>query len=168
MTAPAGTILIVDDDEQLRQQMALFFRSTCRVETAGSREEVQQTLSEDSLDPDVALLDMHLPPRLDSIDEGLAIYREVAALRPNTVIIAMSGDDDRSTGYQAVEAGMYDFFSKPIDTRELAIIVRRAMDRRRQAGEIQQLRHEQARQIQWDSRRASASRAAISSRFCSA
>ncbi|MEE8386276.1 MAG: sigma-54 dependent transcriptional regulator [Dehalococcoidia bacterium] len=150
MTAPAGTILIVDDDEQLRQQMALFFRSTCRVETAGSREEVQQTLSENSLDPDVTLLDMHLPPCLDSIDEGLAIYREVAALRPDTVIIAMSGDADRSTGYQAVEAGMYDFFSKPIDTRELAIIVRRAMDRRRQAGEIRQLRQDQSREYHFD------------------
>jgi DNA-binding NtrC family response regulator len=150
MSAPSGTILIVDDDEQLRQQMALFFRSTCRVATAGSREEVQQVLSEDGFDPDVALLDMHLPPSLDSIEEGIAIYRQVAALRPHTVIIAMSGDADRATGYQAVEAGMYDFFSKPIDTRELAIIVRRAMDRRRQAGEIRQLRQEQAREYRFD------------------
>ncbi len=150
MTQPSGTILIVDDDDELRRQMALFFRSTCRVETAGSRQEVRDILADDSLDPDVVLIDMHLPPALNTIEEGLAIYREIAATRPHAVAIAMSGDEDRATGYRAVEAGMYDFFSKPIDTRELAIIVRRAMDRRRQAGEITALRREQCGDYQFE------------------
>jgi two-component system, NtrC family, response regulator PilR len=150
VTPPAGTILIVDDDVELRRQMSLHFRRTCRVEAGGSRQEARSLLGDDGLDPDVALVDMHLPPALDSVQEGLATYREVAALRPRTICIAMSGDGDRETGYRAVEAGMYDFFSKPIDTRELEIIVRRAMDRRRQANEIRSLRQEQAREYHFD------------------
>jgi two-component system response regulator PilR (NtrC family) len=145
-----GTLLFVEDDSELQRQMRIIFRQTCRVEAAGSREAAKRLLSDSSLDPDVAVVDMHLPPKVDSIEEGLLTLRDIAALRPETVLIAMSGDEDRETVFQAVEAGVYDFFDKPIDTRELEIIVRRAMERRRLVSENRSLRRELAREYHFE------------------
>ena len=150
MTPPLGTLLFVEDDPELRRQMYLVFRKNCRVETAASRAEAHRLLSDRTLDPDVAVVDMHLPPDLASIEEGLATLREISALRPETVLIAMSGDENRDTVFQAVEAGVYDFFEKPIDTRELEIIVRRARERRRLVNENRNLRHELAREYHFE------------------
>jgi DNA-binding NtrC family response regulator len=147
----AGTLLIVDDDPELRRQIALFFRAACRVEAAGDRDEARRLLAGRAVDPDVALVDMHLPPRLDSIDEGLATLRELATLRPRTVRLAMSGDEERETGYRAVAAGAYDFFAKPIETRELEIVVHRAFERRALADEIRRQRDDQRRDYRFES-----------------
>jgi two-component system response regulator PilR (NtrC family) len=151
MTGGAGALLIVDDDPELRRQISLFFRRQCQVETASGRDETRRLLANGGFDPDVALVDMHLPPHLDSAEEGIGILQEIAALRPRTVRIAMSGDPERATGFHAVAAGAYDFFAKPIDTRELEIIVRRAFERRRLADEIQRQREDHGRQYRFDS-----------------
>ena len=150
MTEPFGTLLYVEDDPELRRQMSLVFKGLCTVRTAANRVEAKELLADRSVDPDVAVVDMHLPPDLSTIEEGLATLREVAAMRPHTVMIALSGDEDQDTVYRAIESGVYDFFSKPIDTRELEIIVRRALERRRLVLENRNLRQELAREYHFE------------------
>src|SRR5262249_58896224 len=93
-------------------------------------------------DIDLVLLDMRLPPNTEAIDEGLRTVGEIHRLSARTLIIAMSGDSDRETMLRAAEAGVYDFFTKPLDIPELEIIVRRALERRHLQGELLRLREQ--------------------------
>jgi two-component system response regulator PilR (NtrC family) len=54
----------------------------------------------------------------------------------------MTGDENSDTPLQAVEAGAYDYFRKPIDMRELRIIINRALERQRIERENIRLRRE--------------------------
>ena len=59
-----GTVLVVDDDVQVRGLLVALLRPRgYQVETAGSAEEAQERLR--TLQPDVLLLDLHLPERAD-------------------------------------------------------------------------------------------------------
>ena len=136
-------LLIVEDDPILRKQVASFFSDRYEILQAASGEEGLAQLR--GGDVDLVLLDMRLPPKTDSIEEGLRTVGEIQRLSPGTLTIAMSGDGDRDTVLSAAQAGVYDFFTKPLEIRELEIIVRRALDRRHLAGEVRRLRDELTR-----------------------
>src|SRR5437867_11259873 len=129
MSDRRGCILIVEDDPHLRRQIARFFAGEFEVLEADGRESGVSAV--ESREVDVVLVDMHLPPDTDTIDEGLRALNAVKRAAPQALILAMSGDGDRGTCLRAAEAGAYDFFTKPIETRELQIIVRRARERPR-------------------------------------
>ncbi len=140
MTGRRPSILVVEDDPHLRRQMTRLFSDPYEVLEAEGREAAVEILAD--RDADVVLVDMHLPPATGSIDEGLRTMEAIRRAAPRALILAMSGDGDRATCLKAAEAGAYDFFTKPIDTGELQIIVRRALERRRMDEDIQRLQSE--------------------------
>ena len=140
MPESRDSLLIIEDDPHLRRQMVRFFETTYEVLEAAGRAEATEVLC--SREVDVVLVDMHLPPDTDTIDEGLRALAAAQEAAPGILILAMSGDSDRATCLKAVEAGAYDFFSKPIDTDELRIIVRRALERRRTDRDLARLQEE--------------------------
>ncbi len=151
MTGQRASILVIEDDPHLRRQIARFFADPYETLEAEGREAAVELLN--GREVDVVLVDMHLPPDTRSIDEGLRTMEAVRRASPRALILAMSGDGDRATCLKAAEAGAYDFFTKPIDTRELQIIVRRALERRRMDGDIQRLQAELERRYDFDSLR---------------
>ena len=142
-------LLIVEDDAFLRRQIASFFADRYEILQAEKREEGLAQLHNG--DVDLVLLDMRLPPDTGSIDEGLRTVGEIQRVTPGTLIIAMSGDNDRETILKAAAAGVYDFFTKPLDIRELEIIIRRALERRHLEVEIRRLREELTRRYDFRS-----------------
>jgi DNA-binding NtrC family response regulator len=143
MSDRPARLLIIDDDQFLRRQITAHFADRYVILQAETREEGLAQLR--TGDIDLVLLDMRLPPCTDSIEEGLRSVAEIQRLSPGTLTIAMSGDGDRDTILRAAEAGGYDFFTKPLDVRELGIIIRRALDRRQLEGEVRRLREELSR-----------------------
>jgi DNA-binding NtrC family response regulator len=133
-------ILIIEDDPHLRRQIARFFADQYDVLEADGPDAAVGQLG--GREVDLVLVDMHLPPDTDTIASGLRAMRAVREAAPDSVILAMSGDPDRATCLKAAEAGAYDFFTKPIDTRELQIIVRRALERRRMDRDLVRLQQE--------------------------
>jgi two-component system NtrC family response regulator len=93
---------------------------------------LQATTREEALialrkhEPAVILQDLGLPPDPDGVREGLETLREIIALAPHTKVIVVTGNDDRENALRAVAMGAYDFYSKPIDTVVLGLIVERA------------------------------------------
>lgn len=136
-------LLIIEDDLYLRKQIASLFSDRYDILTAQNREEGLSKLKETSVD--LVLLDLRLPPRTDSIEEGLRTITEINSISPGTVTIAMSGDRNPETLLRVADAGVYDFFTKPLEVTELEIIVRRALDRRRLKNEVVRLREELTR-----------------------
>lgn len=116
-------ILIVEDDPGLQKQMKWSF-DDFEVFIAGNREEALKIVAKEH--PSVATVDLGLPPDPEGSTEGLATVEEILAAAPNTKVIVVSGNDDRSNAVQAVASGAYDFYQKPIDSELLNQIVTRA------------------------------------------
>ena len=148
MAEPRARLLLIEDDAFLRRQVASFFSGRYEILEAETRSEGLAQVKAEEVD--LVLLDMRLPPATDSIEEGLLAATELKQISPRTLIIAMSGDQDRKTVLRAAEAGVYDFFTKALDIAELEIIIRRALDRRHLESEVLRLREELTRR--YDSR----------------
>ena len=110
------TVLIVDDDDRnifaLRSYLEML---DMNVATAGDGQQAISLLQNDAR-PDVILLDMMMP-LMDGY-ETLGILKQDALLKQIPVIAvtakAMKGDRER-----CMEAGAWDYVSKPIDMKAL-------------------------------------------------
>lgn len=122
--APARPkLLVVEDDEGLQRQLRWSY-DDYEVVIAGDRATAIDLLRQHS--PDVATLDLGLPPDPDGTSEGFATLTELLALRPEMKVIVASGHGARESALKAIELGAYDFYQKPVIIEELGLIVRRA------------------------------------------
>jgi two-component system NtrC family response regulator len=71
-------------------------------------------------------LDLGLPPDPGGVSEGMSALQEILVFAPYTKIIVITGNDSREHAVQAVGAGAYDFYSKPIDPDTLKLVIDRA------------------------------------------
>lgn len=120
-------LLIVEDDLGLQKQLKWSY-DELHVICASNREEAMTLLR--SEEPDVVTLDLGLPPDPDGVSEGFKTLGEMLKLKPDTKIIVASGHGARESALQAVAAGAWDFYQKPVDIDELHLIVKRAVHMR--------------------------------------
>jgi two-component system NtrC family response regulator len=74
----------------------------------------------------------------------MATLKELMQLEPKVKIIVVTGQADRESALRAVGAGAWDFYSKPLDTDVLKVIVQRAFRIAELEEENQRLRQVQA------------------------
>jgi len=118
------TLLLVDDDPEIRDQMKWALASDYELLEASDRPSalahVRQAM------PQLILLDLGLPPDTDGASEGLAILRETMQLNPMAKVIVVTGNSDRAKAIAAIESGGYDFIEKPVQLDVLKIVLQRA------------------------------------------
>jgi two-component system, NtrC family, response regulator len=119
------TLLIVEDDEDIRTQMKWALASDYEVVMADDRAGAIAAFT--ASHPAVTLLDLGLPPRANEPDEGLATLSDVLALDPLAKVIIVSGQGDKQNALRAVGAGAYDFLTKPVDLDELRLVLQRSV-----------------------------------------
>jgi two-component system NtrC family response regulator len=134
-------ILIVEDDPGLQKQLKWCFDGF-EVLQAGDREEALAALRRH--EPPVVLQDLGLPPDADGVSEGFATLREILRIAPRTKVIVVTGRADRENALNAIALGAADFFSKPIDTDVLRLLVERAFRVSELERELERLRDAQA------------------------
>jgi two-component system OmpR family response regulator len=120
---PARHILVVDDDDGLREQIAGYLREHgYELHMASDAGAMEKILTEASID--LIILDLMLPG-----EDGLSICRRVAgAGGPAIVMMSAMGDEvDRVLG---LELGADDYLPKPCSPRELLARVRAVIRRR--------------------------------------
>ncbi len=132
-------ILIVDDDAGLQEQLAWALKADFELVQCTDGAQAVRVANAES--PNLALLDLHLPPN-HLLEDGLRNISEIRRACPETVVIVMTGDERAETPLRAVEEGAYDYFRKPIDLRELRLIINRALERQRIERENTRLRRE--------------------------
>jgi len=118
------SLLIVDDDEDIRKQMKWALSDEYEVMLASDRENALHVFEESH--PGTVLLDLGLPPKPNEVEEGINALTEILAARPMTKVIIISGQGEKENAIRAIGEGAYDFLCKPIDTEELLVILRRA------------------------------------------
>ena len=116
-------LLIVEDDPGLQRQLRWAYEDYQAI-IAGDRDSALAALRAD--EPAVVTLDLGLPPDPDGTSEGFRLLADILALKPDTKVIIASGHNARESARQAIAAGAWDYYHKPVDFDELGAIVRRA------------------------------------------
>lgn len=125
----AQVVLLVDDDESVRRNLMWTLKSDYRVLEAASRDEAVKMLQHELVD--VVVSDLHLPPNVNEISEGLAIIEAARAHEPPVQAVVITGSNSRRAALEAVKRGAYGFFEKPLDSDEVLHIVNQAARMRR-------------------------------------
>lgn len=142
--APAARVLVVEDDEDLREVIfSTLIDAGHRVVGASSVDEARESLR--TLQPEVVLLDARLDGRGDG-QEGPVFAHELTRLvRPTPMIIGMSGAIDGGGFLTALEVAF--FLVKPFGSPSLRNVVTEAVrrlrvDRAARSGTRRRARHE--------------------------
>ena len=134
MPDPAGRILVVDDEADIRDALEMVLKyEKYAVATAADGDKALALL--DKALPDVVLLDVKMPGR-----DGLEILEEIGRRHPGLPVVMISGHADRSTGWAAARKGAFDFLDKPLDEGQVLVTVRNALAMRRAESEVAALR----------------------------
>tara|TARA_R110002096_G_scaffold8803_1_gene35846 strand:- start:8315 stop:9691 length:1377 start_codon:yes stop_codon:yes gene_type:complete len=119
----ARKLLIVEDDPGLLEQLKVCFEDY-EVHTAENRDAAIAELRR--REPAVVLQDLRLPPKPETMDEGLATLAETLRLAPHTKVIVLIDNVDQAIAMSAVAQGAYNFYKKPVESDTLRLIVNRA------------------------------------------
>src|SRR5215475_4035653 len=125
MMTTRSTLLLVDDDPEIRDQMNWALASEYEVFEASDRVSALAHVRQSR--PQLILLDLGLPPDVDGASEGLFILRETLQLNPMAKVIVITGNSDRAKAIAAIESGAYDFIEKPVQLDVLKVVLQRAI-----------------------------------------
>ncbi|MFC1849606.1 sigma-54-dependent transcriptional regulator [candidate division CSSED10-310 bacterium] len=120
--------MIIDDNQVFSRGISLALSQEYQVYTVTCKKDALAVIDDHFID--LILLDLHLPPLLDRVDEGMDLLLSIKEITPQSVTIVMTGDREKSTAIEAIERGAYDYFQKPINISELMIIIKRALKKR--------------------------------------
>lgn len=115
-------ILIVDDDDQLRQSFTrLLHEEGYRVKTTPSGEAAVNMV--ESQPPDLVILDVRLPGM-----SGLETFKAIHTLEHRLPCIIMTAFSTTETAIEATKLGAFDYILKPFDIPDMLKTIRQALD----------------------------------------
>lgn len=120
-------ILIVDDDEAITQQLFWTLSEDYDVVTAND----MQTAVRRAIiyEPAVSILDLYLPPEVDSPKVGLRILEYIKSHIPDSKVLVMSSASGIETRKACYAVGADEFLDKPFETEKLLATMRRMAPR---------------------------------------
>lgn len=124
MTGEAATVLLVDDEEELRRSTAQALElQDLTVETFAAAEDVLARVGYGFAG--VVVSDI----RMRGMD-GMTLLQRIREIDHEIPVILVTGHGDVQLAVKAMREGAYDFMEKPFGVQALAGIIRRARDRR--------------------------------------
>jgi DNA-binding NtrC family response regulator len=143
--ATRGTILVADDEALARQGIAELLQEEGYLVHQAEDGTVAMRLL-DEVDVDVVLTDLRMPGA-----DGLAVLRKVRDVCPQTMVMLMTAYASVETVVDALRLGAQDYLIKPILLDDVLYKVRRLLDHKQQAWELQMLRREITRHLDFES-----------------
>lgn len=132
MTEPKPTVVVIDDDLDLRESLGSLFRSVgLDVQLFSSGPEFLKSGRPEA--PTCLVLDVRLPDA-----SGLDVQRELAAADIRVPIIFITGHGDIHMSVQAMKGGALEFLTKPFREQELLDAVQLGLARDRAGREEEQ------------------------------
>jgi DNA-binding NtrC family response regulator len=116
-------ILIIDDDVSITQQLFWTLCDEFEVLTANSLSSAIRRAT--IYEPDISILDLHLPPTLDAPDTGLRVLEYVKQQLPSSKVFVVSSGASVELRKDCLRRGADGFIDKPIDVERLLETVRR-------------------------------------------
>lgn len=117
-------ILLVDDHAVVRSGLHMILEPEGDVAIIGEAENAKQALAQaNSLEPDVILMDIHLPDI-----SGIEITKQIKALHPKIAIVALTINEDEEYFFKMLEAGANGYVPKRAAPEELLTAIRAAAE----------------------------------------
>lgn len=123
-------LIIVDDDPLICDTLSYSMSPAFEVITSHSRPHCTQLLRQLRRIPELALVDLGLPPLPHRPDEGFALISDLLKLFPEIRIVVLSGQSDADNARHARTLGASDFVAKPCNPADLHKILQRALSYR--------------------------------------
>jgi two-component system response regulator AtoC len=119
----AERILIVDDDEALRESLELFLTSDgFEVQSASDADAALALIATESFD--LVLCDVRMPGT-----DGMELLPELLRRAPGITVLMMSAYGTAELAIEAVQRGAYDYLAKPFQPSEVSLVIRKARER---------------------------------------
>src|SRR5216684_941779 len=133
-TSRHGTILVVDDEEIMREILeTLLTREGYDVRLASSGAEGLEMAR--ALPFDAAIVDIMMPGL-----DGIATLDELKRIDDDLAVIIITAYASVESAISAMKTGAFDYITKPFKNDEVVVVVRNAMERRRLVSENRNLR----------------------------
>ncbi len=139
MSPATRTVLVVDDDEGMRDTLTAILRRDYRVLRASTGESALSILNRETVD--VVLLDIRLPGI-----GGFDVLRTVKESQPFVEVIMISAITEVETAVQAMKQGAYHYITKDFEYDAVVSLVRNACERRTLSRQVMSLSAQVAEQ----------------------
>jgi nitrogen regulation protein NR(I) len=117
-----STILIIDDDDQLRKSFERLLREEgYTVESAASGEAGLKIIGNQS--PDLVILDIRLPGM-----SGLETFKRIHEIEPKLPVIMMTAYGTTESAIEATKLGAFDYILKPFEIPDMLAVIGQALE----------------------------------------
>ena len=127
------TVLIVDDEKNIRDGLRAALED--RYETFVAKDAAEAARLMQDVPPDAVLTDLRMAG-----EDGMAVIDRALKLPNQPVCIMMTAYGDVDTAVKAMSLGAYWFFQKPVDLRQVELVLDRGLkarlDRKFSLGEV--------------------------------
>ncbi|MGH2456722.1 MAG: sigma-54-dependent transcriptional regulator [Candidatus Limnocylindria bacterium] len=134
--AESRSVLVVDDDAQIRSLLADLLKSNgYQIRQAKTGAEAIASVGKQR--PDLVMMDVKLPDQ-----DGLDLLRNIKRERPELEVIVMTAYGGSSSAIKAMEHGAYDYVTKPFEIDDLLATLHRVFEHAAMSEEVSALRLE--------------------------
>lgn len=113
-------ILLVDDDEEFREEFREAFDDYRFLEARNGAEALEALAKPNEID--LVILDVRLPDM-----RGTRVLTEVKRLAPELPVVILTGFSSKDVAIEALKGDADDYVEKPIDVEKTAAIIRRLL-----------------------------------------
>jgi DNA-binding NtrC family response regulator len=128
-----STVLVVDDEEGVRDAVRMVLEDSCEVLHAATGEQALDVLRGHEVD--LVMLDHRMPG-----ESGIDVLPRLMAVDPSIVVVLATAVRDVRMAVEAMRRGAYDYLTKPFDVEEIRLVVHRGLEKRALAREVVSLR----------------------------
>jgi DNA-binding NtrC family response regulator len=134
MSRRKGSVLIIDDEEEIRESIEMLLNSEgIATATAGDGEEGLKKIEDNFYD--VVLLDLMLPGK-----SGMEVQKDIKRIDPTLPVVILTAIGALETAVTAIKEGSFDYIAKPWNNEKLLVVVSNAIKQRQLMSENLQLR----------------------------
>jgi DNA-binding NtrC family response regulator len=134
MSKRKGVVLIIDDEDEIRESIEILLTSEgLTTDTAATGEEGLKKIEENLYD--AVLLDLMLPGK-----SGMEVQKDIKRIDPTLPVVIITAIGAVETAVAAIKEGSYDYVTKPWNNEKLLVIVTNAIKQRQLISENLHLR----------------------------
>jgi DNA-binding NtrC family response regulator len=134
MSRRKGTVLIIDDEEEIRESIELLLSSEgVATDTAVNGDDGLRKIEDHNYD--LVLLDLMLPGK-----SGMEVQRDIKRIDPTLPVVIITAMGAIETAVTAIKEGSFDYVTKPWNNEKLLVVVTNAIKQRMLSSENVQLR----------------------------
>ncbi len=129
-------VLVVDDERKMRRVLQILLEQMgCESMAADGGEEALQFFEAEGVD--LILTDLKMPGM-----DGIELLRRVRGLDAEVPVIVFTAFGTVETAVAAMKQGAFDYILKPFDIQAVEMVIRRALDSRRDRRELRFLKEQ--------------------------